>query len=112
MGLQNFRIERVYYRVFIMAFKEPIRVIHDVLIECILVRDQHYGRFVPAPANTSSPLPGGHDGPWIPDQNAQIQPPYIDTKLQGACGYDCAKRPAGQLLFDSAPLLGQKSGPV
>ena len=112
MGLKDFGIERIYYRVLIPALEESVRVVHNVLIECILVGDQHYGRFPPAPSNTSPPLPGGHDCPRIADKNTQVQPAYVDPKLQGACGYDRAKSSAGKLLFDYSPLLGQKSGPV
>src|SRR5208283_2009282 len=112
MGLEDFGIERVYYRVLILTFEESAGVVHDVLIERILVRDQNYGRFTPASSNTSPPLPGGHDGARIADKNTQVKPAYVDPKLQGACRYDRAKSSAGKLLFDTSPLLGQKSGPV
>ena len=73
---------------------------------------QDYGRVTSGSAHPSSPLPGGHDGTRIPDQNAQIQFSDIDPQFQRTGTDDGQQLSRCQIAFNFASFFGQVSGPI
>jgi len=87
-------------------------VADDVLVQSVVLGQQDDRRFPPASPDSPSPLPGGHHRARIAHQNTQVEPSNVDSQLESAGGDDGGKFPAGQLLLDHPPFLGQKTGAI
>ena len=100
-GIDHGLFRRTAEKIFGMA--------HEILVQRVLARHQHHGRFLLCPAHAPAPLQGGHDGARIAHQDADIQPADVDAQFQGAGadhGQQLARSHAG---LDLAAFLGQES---
>ncbi len=110
--LQDFDVHGIGHGQLEAAAQEFSRVLNDVLVERIRVRNQDDRRFLAPPADPAPPLPGRHHGPGVPDENAKVEAPDVDAQLQGARRNDREERPVRKPLLDLAALFGEIPRPV
>ena len=106
------RIVRIDHRALESPAEKILRVVHEILVQGILLGDQGHQGFPVGPAHPSSPLPGGRHRPRVADQEANIQPADIDPQLQGAGGDHPQELARDQLGLDLPPLFREEPGPV
>ncbi len=112
MRLQDVRVRGVDHRGFGGTFEQVGGVVHEVLVQRIVLGNQDRER-VGVPA-TGSPhlLPHGGAGARVAGEDGGVERADVDAQLQRTGGCDRQQLAVGQLALDATPVLGEVAGPV
>ena len=112
LGTGDVRVVRVHGHRLHRPAEEVLRVAHEVLVQGVLVADEHHQRFPLLSAHPAGPLPGGHHRARVADEQTDVQVADVDAQFQGRGGDNAQQAALGQARLDLPPLLGQETGTV
>ena len=96
----------------VRAAEDLRRMRHDVLIQWVVLGDEHDERSLLRASGAARLLPRAGDGARIPGDDARVQPAYVDPELERARRRDPEQPSVGEVALQRAPLLGQVAGAV
>ena len=98
---------RVDDGVFHRLPEEVLRVVHQVLVDGVVVRDQDGEGLLAAAARAAGLLPGRGDRAGEPQQDRGVERADVDAQFQGVRGGDAQQLPREEGLLDGPAFLGQ-----
>jgi hypothetical protein len=87
-------------------------VLREVLIEWIVLRDQHRQRLVAPTAGAPGLLPHRGAGSRVAGQHRRVEGPDVDAELERVRGRDRDEVAVRELLLDLPAVLGEVAGSV
>ena len=111
VGAGYLGVVRVEYGVLEALVEEHPGMVDQVLIQGVGLRDHGDQRF-PAAPDASRALPGGDLAARVSHQQTYVQPPDIDSHLQGRGGDHSEEISLEEPALDLPALLGKKAGPI
>ena len=105
-------IFRIEHGLFGWPCEEFFRIVHKVLVECVLAAYEHNAAFLALAAHAPAPLQGCHDAARIAHKDAHIERTYVYAKLKGRGAHHCQKLARGHAGLYVPALLRQIPCPV
>ena len=112
MRLADVRVRGIDHRGFRRLVEEVVGVVHEVLVERIVLGDEHREGVGVAPPGPPGLLPHRGAGARVAREHGGIERADVDAQLEGARGGDRHDLAGGELALDPAPVLREVAGSV
>ncbi len=103
---QHIGVARVDQRLLVGPGKERLRMPHQVLVQRVVLTDEHGKRRPVSPPRPAGLLPGAGDTARIADEDGGVQLAHVDAQLQGVGRGDGQQLAGEQASLDLTPFLG------
>ena len=110
--LAHVRVRRVDHGRFGGLVEQILGMVHEVLVERIVLSDEHGERVGVAPPGSPRLLPHRRAGPGVAREHGGVERPDVDAELERARRGDRQQLAVGERAFDPSPILREVAGPV
>jgi len=103
---EHVRVAGIDQRLLVGSAKEGLGMTHQILVQWVVLPDEHVERCLAPPSGAPCLLPGAGHGAGVADEHSSIQFTHVDAQLQGVGGGYRQQLSSEQSPLDVASFLG------